>query len=89
MAQPSRLVQAVAFRDGAPTAPAGCGGERALDGENEFAILGQLGLENAHIRNIERNRDKRMLGHAVPSLRSSVNPGTILHHLAPPRNRYI
>src|SRR5215207_4148641 len=78
MAQLPRLVQAVAFGDGAPTAPAGCGGERALDGENEFAILGQLGLEDTHIRNIERDRDKRMLGHAVPSLRSSANLGTIL-----------
>src|SRR5439155_9740206 len=41
--------------------------QRARDGEDEFAILGQLGLEDADIGNIERDRDQWMFCHAEPS----------------------
>jgi hypothetical protein len=89
MAQEARLVYTVALADGTSTTPAGCRCERALDGENQLALPGQLGLEDAHVGNVEWDRDKRVLGHQVPSLRASANPAPILHRLAPARNPYI
>ena len=68
MAQQARLVHAVALGDGAPTAAASRAGQGAFDGEDELARLGQLGLEDADIGDIERDRDERLLGHrGLPS----------------------
>ena len=63
MPQQTGLVQAMAFGDGAPAAPAAGTGKRAFDGEDELAMLVQLGLEDAHVGDVERNRNERMLGH--------------------------
>src|SRR6266487_3554594 len=63
MAQQPRRVQTVALSDDAPAAAAGRATLGALDGEDEFAGLGQFGLEHADIGNIERDRDEWMLGH--------------------------
>jgi len=52
-------------------------------------MLGQLGLEDTQIGNVERERDQRVLGHQVPSLRASAKPDTILHPLALLCTRYM
>jgi len=65
MAQEPRLVRAVALGDGASTAAAPCAGERAFDGEDELAVLGQLGLQHPNIRDVERDGDQRRLGHEI------------------------
>jgi hypothetical protein len=51
-----------AIGNGAPTAAAGRTRQRGLDREDEFPRLGQLGLEDADIGDVERNQDNRSLG---------------------------
>lgn len=63
MAQQSRAIFTVALGDGAPTLTAGGTLERAFDGQNELAGLRQVSLEHAHVGDIERDRDERLLGH--------------------------
>src|SRR5215470_1247727 len=53
VAQQTRLVQAVALGDRAATAAADGARQGALDREDELAIFGQLGLEDANIRDIK------------------------------------
>src|SRR5258706_15834435 len=67
MAQEAWLIHAVTFSDGAPAAAADRTGQRAFDGKNELSCFGELSLEDAHIGDVERNRDEWMLGHYGPS----------------------
>jgi hypothetical protein len=89
MAKEPWLIDTVAFGNGAPTTAAGRTTQRAFDGKNELAFLGQFGLENTQIRNVEWYRDKRVLRHQAASLRYRANEGVILQYLGPPRNPYI
>ncbi len=89
MAQQPRLIDAMALGDGTPAASAGRTRQRAFDSQHEFPRLGDLGLEDAHIRDIERDRDERVLGHQKPSLPSLASHRAIVHHLDPIRNPYI
>jgi len=89
MAKEARLVQTVALGDDTSTTAARGARERALDGKNEFALLGDLGLQNADIGNIERYRDERVFGHQRLSLPVLVSPGAILPDLDLRRNPYI
>jgi hypothetical protein len=57
--------------------------------EDELAILGQLGLEDAHIGDVQRDRDEWVRGHRRPSLHSPANHAASVHHLEPWRNPYI
>src|SRR6266508_4352439 len=86
MPQEPRLVHAVALADGTAAAAAGGTGERAFDRQDELAILGQLGLEDTDIRDVEgiemsgclgiRDRPSRTgkPGGIVPNLDSRCNP---------------
>src|SRR4051794_32341686 len=67
MAQEAWLIHAVTFRDGAPAAAAVRTGQRAFDGKNELSCFGECSLEDAHIGDVERNRNAWMLGHYEPS----------------------
>jgi len=89
MPQQTGLVQAMAFGDGAPAAPAVRTTERAFDGEDELARLRHLSLEDTDIRDIERDRDQWVFGHHKPSLRSRANDRAIVNHFSPRRNSYI
>jgi hypothetical protein len=89
MAKEARLVQTVALGDDASTTAARRAHERALDGKNELAFLGDLGLEDADIGDVERYRDERVLGHQRLSLHVLVSHGAILPYLDLRRNPYI
>ena len=73
----------------APTAPATRAGQGAFDAEDELARLGQFGLEHTDIRDVERYRDERLLGHQRLSLHVLVSHGAILPYLDLRRNPYI
>jgi hypothetical protein len=51
------------------TDPTGVARQRAFDREDEFARLGDLGLENRHIGDVERDRYEWMLRHRISFLR--------------------
>jgi len=61
--------------NGATTAATGGALQGALDRENELISLRQVGLEHAHIRNIERDGDKRLLGHGASSVNATTAGG--------------
>ena len=89
MAQQTGLVEAMTLCDSASAAAATRTRQRAFDGENEFALLGQLSLQDANVGDIERDRDQRVLGHQKPSLRLRANDRAIVNHFSPRRNSYI
>lgn len=55
MAKQPRLVQAMPLADGAATATAGCTRYGAFDREDKLAVLGEFGLEDADIGDVERD----------------------------------
>ncbi len=55
MAEQPRLVQAMPLADGAATTTAGCARDGAFDREDKLAVLGQFGLEDADIGDVERD----------------------------------
>ena len=63
MPQEPGFVAAVRLGNGAATAVTGRVLDGTLDGEDELTGLGQIGLNHADIGDVERNRDKRLLGH--------------------------
>jgi hypothetical protein len=63
MAKEPRLVHTLALGDRASTATATRAREGALNREDELAILGQLGLKDAKIGDVELDGDQRRLGH--------------------------
>src|SRR5215211_7478396 len=63
MAQEAWLIYAVTVRDGASAAATVRTGQCAFDGKNELSCFGEFSLEDAHIGDVERNRNERMLGH--------------------------
>jgi len=89
MAKKAWLIHTMALDDDASTAAAVRAGKRAFDRENELASLGEFGLENANIGDVERDRDQRKLGHRKPSLQSQANHAAIVDHLDPHRNPHI
>ena len=89
MAQQARLVEAMTLCDSASTAAATRTRQRAFDGEDELARLRQLSLKDTDIRDVERYRDQRVLGHHKPSLRSRADDRAIVNHFSPRRNSYI
>jgi len=89
MAKEARLVQTVALGDDASTTATSRTRECALDGKNELTLLGELGLEDAEIGDVERYRDEWVLGHQRLSLQVLVSHGAILPDLDLRRNPYI
>lgn len=61
MAQQAWFVEVVTVGDGAPTAAAGHTCQRAFHGQDAFAVLGDLGLEDTQIRDVQRDRDAGVL----------------------------
>lgn len=61
MAEEAWLVDTMGFGNGASTAAAGGTGQRAFDGEDDLAMLVHLGLEDAHVGDVKRNRDQWVL----------------------------
>src|SRR6266498_305568 len=68
MAQEARLIHAMGFANRATTAPTRRADQRALDSNDELALLGQLSLEHTDIGDVERDRDKWVLGHRASFL---------------------
>ena len=80
MTQQSGLVHAVRLGEGTPTSAAWRAGECALDREDALASVGEFRLEHAHVRDVERDRDKGMIRHATPSVRSAAVQSLIMYH---------
>src|SRR5215217_4658756 len=63
------------FGNGATTAATTRAIQSALDREDELVRLCEVGLEHADIGNIERDRDKRLLGHGASSVSTTTTGG--------------
>jgi hypothetical protein len=87
--QQAGLVDPMRFGNGAATVPAPGTGQGAFEGEDQFTVLGEFGLQHTDIGDVERNRDERLLWHQTPLVKSTGKHGLIVHHACPMRKLYI
>ena len=68
--QQAWVIKPVELGDGPATATATRAGQGTFDGQDEFALRVDLSLEHTDIRDIERDRNERLLVHVRPSFQS-------------------
>ena len=89
MAQQARTVGAVLLGPGRATPAAAGAGERTFHCQNEFVGPRDLGLEDAYIRNVARDRNEWLIRHAGSSLVSNRRFGWIMPQSRMRRNHYM